>query len=89
MMKGYSETRGHSSRLDFDSATGQFVSTPIAHDFVAKTEPNIVVKKLAELRQHHQRKNAKQRMTKILSTMSPHMRDDVGLTEFYAAASQN
>ena len=88
-MKGYSETRGHASKLDFDSETGQFISTPIAHDFAAKPLQNIVVKKLVELRQLYQRKKATQQATKILSEMSPHMRDDLGMTEFFATTSQS
>jgi hypothetical protein len=89
MMKGYSETRGQSSKLNFDSATGHFVSTPIAHDFETKPPLNIIVQKLGELRQLHQRKKAKQQATKILSELSPHLRDDLGMTEFFARTSQS
>jgi hypothetical protein len=88
-MKGYSEHRGHCSKLDFDQATGQFVSKPIASDFAHQDDPILIVKKLTELRQNLQRKKVKQQALKTLSTVGPATRDDVGLTEFYAAASQS
>lgn len=88
-MKGYSEHRGYCAKLDFDHATGQFVSKPIASNFAHQDEPILIVKKLTELRQNLQRKKTKQQSLKTLSTVGADTRDDVGLAEFYAAASQS
>jgi hypothetical protein len=87
-MKGYSEHRGHCSKLDFDHATRQFVSKPIVSNFAHQDEPILIAKKLTELRQNLQRKKTKQQALKTLSTVGPATRDDVGLTEFYAEACQ-
>jgi hypothetical protein len=88
-MKGYSEHRGHFSKLDFDHANGQFISKPIEAAFAPKPEPNIIVQKLTELHQHQKRKNAEQKAVKFLKTISSDLRDDLGMTEFYASASQS
>jgi hypothetical protein len=88
-MKGYSEHRGHSSKLDFDQATGQFITKPIEASFAPKAVPNAIVQKLVKLREQRLRKKTKQKAVKFLATIGPDLRDDVGMTEFYACASQS
>ncbi len=85
-MKGFSETRGQASKIEFDHNTRQFVSIPIAHEFTANHAPHIVVQKLGELRLYRQRKNIKQQTKKVLSAISPQARDDVGMTEVFASS---
>lgn len=87
-MKNYSETRGQASKIDFDSATGQFISKPILHEFAARSAQNIIVQKLGELRTGARRKKAKKELTKVLANMTPHARDDLGMAEVFATASQ-
>ena len=88
-MKNYSETRGQASKLDFDSATGQFISKSIAHEFLAKPVQKIVMQKLGELRTSARRKKAKKELSKVLTNMTPHARDDLGVAEVFATASQS
>jgi hypothetical protein len=88
-MRGFEEFRGHTTRIDFDAETGQFFSRPIAPGFAPLTEPNVVVQKLAELRKRRQKAKAKQALSKLLARMSPEARDDVGMTEVFAASNQN
>lgn len=87
-MKGYSEHRGHCSKLDFDQATGQFISKPIAAGFAHQQESNTIIQKIALLSERQQQRRTKKRAIKELATIGPAMREDVGLTEFYAVASQ-
>lgn len=88
-MKGFSETRGQASRLEFDQTTGQFISKPIAHGFAAKPARNIVARKLVQLRQSNKREKLKHQTKEVLTNMSPQARDDLGMTEHIASISQS
>jgi hypothetical protein len=87
-MKGYSEHRGHSSKLEFDHATGQFISKPIESAFAPRAQPKLLVQKLAELHLRQKRKKSKRKAVKFLGTIGPDLRDDVGMIEFYATLSE-
>jgi lauroyl/myristoyl acyltransferase len=84
-MKGYGEEHGWTFKLEFDAETKQFGSKSVAHAFVPKTASNAVVQKLAELRKRGQRKRAQRNLAKTLANMTPEARDDLGMTEVFAA----
>lgn len=85
-MKGYSETRGQAFKLDYDAESKQFVSKSIAHEFAPNVGLEDVFPTLAELRRRQRKIKAKRQLMRILDGMSPETRDDVGMTEVFAAA---
>lgn len=87
-MKGYAEERGHAFKLAFDAVSKQFVANPIAHDFQPKAEANVIVQKLADVRKNIRLRKARGHVARQLNDMGPELREDVGMTEHYAA-SQN
>jgi hypothetical protein len=86
-MKGYSEDRGRLFKLDYDAASKEFVSRPVAHAFEPQLESN-AVQELTELRKRRQPKKAKRQLSELLPGESPDVGEDMGMTEVYAAASQ-
>ncbi len=84
-MKGYSELHGQALKMDFDASSGQFVSIPITHTFAPKAEPHYMTQKLKEHYKSRQQKKAKYQLKQLLATMGPATRDDVGMTEVFAA----
>lgn len=86
-MKGYFEQRGLAIKLEFDAASGQFIAKPIEHGFIATATPHVIVQKIVELKMRRKIKKSKEWLVHILKRMGPEIRDDVGMTEVYAAAS--
>ena len=84
-MKGYSELRGQTLKMEFDVASGQFVSKPIAHAFAPVAKSNFVVQKLKALQIVRQQKQAEFQLKQLLSSMDQATRDDVGMAEVFAA----
>jgi FixJ family two-component response regulator len=84
-MKGYSEERGQAFKLEYDAASGQFVSKPIDHSFPQKSFSNAVVETLSNLRKRREDAKAKRKLLKTLEGLSPETRDDVGMTDVFAA----
>jgi hypothetical protein len=66
-MKGYTEDRGHASKLDYDATSRQFVSKPTAHAFQPKPEPQPVLQKLEAGKKQSVEKNA----SRVTSTWRP------------------
>ncbi len=84
-MKGYSETRGQASKLEFDTASGQFISKQIPHAFPPMTAPNFIIKKLKEQRKVNKQRKAEVQLKLLLAALGPTTRDDVGMAEVYEA----
>jgi hypothetical protein len=83
-MKGYSELCGQNLKLDFDTASGQFVSKPITHTFAPNSELHFNSQKLEAHFKSRQQWKAKHQLKQLLTNMSPTTRDGVGMTEFFA-----
>jgi hypothetical protein len=88
-MKGYTEERGLSFKLDYDAESKRFVTMPVAHAFAPQAESNSFSQKLAELQERRRIKKARRELTVILTGMSPHIRDDIGVTAEFVAALQS
>jgi hypothetical protein len=85
-MRGFDEFRGYTTRIGFDVETGQFGSIPIAHDFAPRGETSVIAQSFAKLRRRRQKVKAQYELSKVLTRMSPEEREDVGMTEVYAAS---
>lgn len=83
-MKGYSEQYGQTFKMDFDAASGQFVSIPITHTFAPKAEPHFIIQKLKEHLKVRKQRKAEHKLKQLLATLGPATRDDVGMTEIFA-----
>jgi hypothetical protein len=78
-MKGYTEDRGLSFKLDYDADTKQFVSKPIEHDFAPRAEPNGIMRKLKDWQARREATAASRRLQEQLSEFTPEMLDDIGM----------
>jgi hypothetical protein len=87
-MKGYSEDRGLSFKLDYDADTKEFVSKPVEHAFAPQVGANVVVQKLAELRKRRQAGKTKRQSLELLAGKNTEARENIGMTEISAAAQR-
>jgi hypothetical protein len=76
-MKGFIEVRGQAFKLEFDSASGQFVSKPIAHAFTSMPAPRSNGDEVAALRKPKSRKKAKRNLAGVLPKSTPEVGDDI------------
>ena len=83
-MKGYSEQRGRAFKLDYDVASGQFVSEPVAHPFQQAANRPALNKQAPP----HRRRAAKGVEAKAGATtrVHPNMHEDVDLTDVVSAS---
>jgi hypothetical protein len=86
-MKGYTKERGQAFKLGFDAESKQFVTKPIAHDFLSQVESHGVLVKLSEWRNGRAVKKRRKILAKQLVAMGPELRDDVGMTDVFASTS--
>ena len=87
-MKGYSEERGLSFKLDFDAESKQFVSKPVAHAFVSHAERVMVLQKLAEPGKRRKAKKIGRKLRRLLAGVNPVIHDDIGMSDVFAASHQ-
>jgi hypothetical protein len=87
-MKGYSEERGLSFKLDYDAESKQFISKPVAHAFAPQAESNVSVQKPAELRKRRQARTTKRHVSELLAAKGTDAPEDVRMTKAHAAPSQ-
>jgi hypothetical protein len=85
-MKGYTEVRGQVFKLVFDATSKQFVSQPTAHDFQPRTAASVVAQQQSDIHKRHRSKKSRSQVTKLLADMGPQLRDDIGMTEVFAAS---
>lgn len=87
-MKGYFEERGKAFKLEFDVASGTFVSTPEKHSFAPEDAPRPLLQKLNAMRQQRQKTKTEQTLLVTLAGLGPEARDDVGMSGVYTALQQ-